>query len=55
MIIKNQAIDLLYALVDWDHDIVAINRKYHLGITERISQNGAVIYQGNQLNVCFVR
>ena len=33
-----------------DHDIVAINRKYHLGITERISQNGAVIYQGNQLN-----
>ena len=33
-----------------DRDIVAINRKYHLGITERISQNGAVIYQGNQLN-----
>lgn len=33
-----------------DHDIVAINRKYYLGITERISQNGAVIYQSNQLN-----
>lgn len=32
-----------------DHDIVAINRKYHLGITERISQNGAVIYQENQV------
>ena len=37
-----------------DHDIVAINRKYHLGITERISQNGAVIYQGNQLNAALL-
>lgn len=33
-----------------DHDIVAINRKYNLGITERISQNGAVIYQGNKID-----
>ena len=32
-----------------DHDIVAINRKYDLGITERISQNGAVIYQENKV------
>lgn len=37
-----------------DHDIVAINIKYHLGITERISQNGAVIYQGNQLNAALL-
>lgn len=37
-----------------DHDIVPINRKYHLGITERISQNGAVIYQGNQLNAALL-
>lgn len=37
-----------------DHDIVAINRKYYLGITERISQNGAVIYQGNQLNAALL-
>lgn len=37
-----------------DHDIVAINRKHHLGITERISQNGAVIYQGNQLNAALL-
>lgn len=37
-----------------DHDIVAINRKYQLGITERISQNGAVIYQGNQLNAALL-
>ena len=28
--------------------------KYHLGITERISQNGAVIYQGNQLNAALL-
>ena len=37
-----------------DHDIVAINRKYQLRITERISQNGAVIYQGNQLNAALL-
>lgn len=30
-----------------DHDIVSINNKYNLGINERISQNGAVIYQSN--------
>lgn len=50
MIIKNQAYRLAICTGRLDHDIVAINRKYHLGITERISQNGAVIYQGNQLN-----
>lgn len=30
-----------------DHDIVFINEKYNLGINERISQNGAVFYQGS--------
>lgn len=33
-----------------DHDIVKIDEKYHLGITERISQNGAVIYQNNHVS-----
>ena len=32
-----------------DHDIVAINKLYDLNINERISQNGAVFYQGNHL------
>ena len=32
-----------------DHDIVAINNLYDLNINERISQNGAVFYQGNHL------
>ena len=30
-----------------DHDIVAVNEKFQLGIDERISQNGAVFYQNS--------
>lgn len=33
-----------------DHDIIKINEKYHMEINERISQNGAVIYQGESLS-----
>lgn len=33
-----------------DHDIVKINEKYSLDIQERISQNGAVIYQDNHVS-----
>lgn len=33
-----------------DHDIVAINQKFDLKINQRISENGAVFYQGNKVN-----
>lgn len=46
---KLQSLDYKLAICTGrlDHDIVAINDKFQLGIDERISQNGAVFYQGN--------
>ncbi|MEG0277496.1 MAG: HAD-IIB family hydrolase, partial [Coprobacillus sp.] len=30
-----------------DHDIIKVDQRYHLNMTHRISQNGAVIHQGS--------
>lgn len=38
-----------------DHDIVAIDEKFQLGIDERISQNGAVFYQGNHMEATLLK
>lgn len=47
--LKNKGFHMAICTGRLDHDIVKIDEKFQLNITERISQNGAVIYKGNDM------
>ena len=49
-ILRNKGFHLAICTGRLDHDIVKIDEKYDLHIHERISQNGAVIYQNNAMS-----
>ncbi|MFV0392816.1 MAG: HAD-IIB family hydrolase [Coprobacillaceae bacterium] len=52
--LKEQGYQLAICTGRLDHDIMYINKKYDLGITERISQNGAVVVKGDTCNALLI-